>query len=157
MTNTIRCFGTKLEKINKCEGMYLYSDKRKIFTYLPHKDALKENLTIEENLKIWSSISFEKFSYKKLQSIFDYFHLKNIKQNLVGNLSQGQRKKVSLTKLLLTNTKLWLLDEPFNGLDSNSVKKTKKLIENHLMNGGSTLLTNHINLNLKNSKNSRLI
>ena len=143
-------------KINNVLCEDLNSSKRQLFTYLPHKDALKENLTIEENLEIWSKISSSNNDKSKFDNIFSYFQLNTIKKNLVGNLSQGQRKKVSLTKLLLTNTNLWLLDEPFNGLDKTSVIKTKKLIEDHSKKGGTILLTNHININFKNSLKTSL-
>ena len=143
-------------KINNVLSEDLNSSKRQLFTYLPHKDALKENLTIEENLKIWSKISSSDNDRGKFDNIFSYFQLDNIKKNLVGKLSQGQRKKVSLTKLLLTDTNLWLLDEPFNGLDKTSVIKTKELIENHSKKGGTILLTNHINVNFKNSLKTSL-
>ena len=82
-----------------------------------------------------------------MKDLFD-----NLRDNLIGNLSQGQRKKVSLTKLLLTKCNLWILDEPFNGLDTDSVNKTKRMICNHKANGGSILLASHINLSIKGSK-----
>ena len=72
--------------------------------------------------------------------------------HFIGNLSQGQRKKVSLTKLLLTKCNLWILDEPFNGLDIDSINKTKKMICNHKANGGSVILASHIDLNIEGSK-----
>ena len=139
-------------KINNISSKNLNSNKRDMYTYLSNKDALKENLTIEENLMIWSKISSNKFIETESKNVLDYFGLRNLGKNLVGNLSQGQRKKVTLTKLLLSKAKLWLLDEPFNSLDSKSVKKTIKLIYMHSKNGGSILLTNHIDLNFRNSK-----
>ncbi len=143
-------------KIDKLPCKDLHSNKRDIFTYLSNKDALKENLTVEENLIMWSRISSRNFSEPKLTKVFDFFQLKEIRKNLVGNLSQGQRKKVTLSKLLISKSQLWLLDEPFNSLDSKSVKKTIKLIERHTQNGGSTLLTNHIDLSFKNSQKIKL-
>ena len=114
-----------------------------MFTYLPHKDSLKDYLTIEENLFNWLELIDIKIRKEKLLNSLKFFKLNNLRNNLIGNLSQGQRKKVSLTKLLLTKCNLWILDEPFNGLDTDSVNKA---------NGGSVLLASHINLNIEGSK-----
>jgi heme exporter protein A len=139
-------------KINNLFLSQVGSNKRKFFTYLPHKDSLKDNLTIEENIMNWTNISGNKFEDQNFCKLLKYFNLLEIKDVLVSNLSQGQRKKVSLTKLLFSTNSLWLLDEPFNGLDKTSIRKTIRLIISHCKNGGSILLANHINLRIKNAK-----
>ena len=63
-----------------------------------------------------------------------------------------KKKKVSLTKLLFSNTKLWLLDEPFNGIDIKSSDILKKIMHNHLMDGGSILFSSHLQSNIKLTK-----
>ena len=139
-------------KINTIPVTELGSDKKKKFTYIPHKDSLKDYLTIEENLANWVSISNNKISKKEFYESLKFFNLHKMSQNPIRNLSHGQRKKVSLTKLLLSKTKLWLLDEPFNGLDSSSTNKFKNLIHDHIRNNGSIVLSSHINLKLNGSK-----
>ena len=100
----------------------------------------------------WLELIDIKIRKEKLLNSLKFFKLNNLKNNLIGNLSQGQRKKVSLTKLLLSKCNLWILDEPFNGLDIDSINKTKKMICNHKANGGSVLLASHINLNIEGSR-----
>ena len=139
-------------KINNHLIQNMFEKKRKNFTYLPHKDGLKENLTILKNIKNWNCLSANKYDFEKIKSSLDYFDLFKIKDENVGNLSQGQRKKVSLSKLILSNNLLWLLDEPFNGLDSDSIIKTKRILENHRKNGGSVLLSSHIDVKIKSSR-----
>ena len=128
------------------------NQKKDYFTYIPHEDCLKDSFSIEENIKIWlnlNSISLnEKQIYKKLIT----FNIHDIKDQLVRNLSHGQKKKVSLTKLLFSNTKLWLLDEPFNGLDEKSIKILKIIFSNHIKNNGAILFSSHIDPKLKNAK-----
>ncbi len=141
-----------LIKINKTPVNEIDRDKRKIFTYLPHKDSLKDYLTVEENLINWLDITNNQLNHDDFSKSLEYFNLHEISQDLMGNLSHGQRKKVSLTKLLLTNSELWILDEPFNGLDIESTEKTKTMIEDHKKKGGSIILASHINLNIKGSK-----
>ena len=139
-------------KINEIPINEIDQKKKDLFTYLPHKDSLKDYLTVEENLINWLELIDIKIRKEKLLNSFKFFKLDNLKNNLIGNLSQGQRKKVSLTKLLLSKCNLWILDEPFNGLDIDSINKTKKMICNHKANGGSVLLASHINLNIEGSK-----
>ena len=139
-------------KINEIPINEIDQKKKDLFTYLPHKDSLKDYLTVEENLINWLELIDIKIRKEKLLNSLKFFKLNNLKNNLIGNLSQGQRKKVSLTKLLLSRCNLWILDEPFNGLDTNSINKTKKMICNHKANGGSILLASHINLNIEGSK-----
>ena len=139
-------------KINEISINEIDKKKKDLFTYLPHKDSLKDYVTVEENLINWLELIDIKIRKEKLLNSLKFFKLNNLKNNLVGNLSQGQRKKVSLTKLLLSRCNLWILDEPFNGLDTNSINKTKKMICNHKANGGSVLLASHINLNIEGSK-----
>ncbi len=140
-------------KINNIPITDHYSNKRFLFTYLPHKDSLKDNLSVKENLEIWLNLSEGRNYFSSIDSTLRYFDIQNLKNTLVGNLSQGQRKKVSLSKLKLSDNKIWLLDEPFNGLDANSINKTVKLIEKYSKTGGTVLLSNHININIRNSKN----
>ena len=71
---------------------------------------------------------------------------------MLGTYHKGREKKVSLSKLILSNNLLWLLDEPFNGLDSDSIIKTKRILENHRKNGGSVLLSSHIDVKIKSSR-----
>lgn len=139
-------------KINEIPINEIDQKKKDLFTYLPHKDSLKDYLTVEENLFNWLELIDIKIRKEKLLNSLKFFKLNNLKNNLIGNLSQGQRKKVSLTKLLLSKCNLWILDEPFNGLDIDSINKTKKMICNHKANGGSVLLASHINLNIEGSK-----
>ena len=139
-------------KINEIPINEIDQKKKDLFTYLPHKDSLKDYLTVEENLINWLELIDIKIRKEKLLKSLKFFKLDNLKNNLIGNLSQGQRKKVSLTKLLLSKCNLWILDEPFNGLDIDSINKTKKMICNHKANGGSVLLASHSNLNIEGSK-----
>ena len=139
-------------KINNVPVEDLENSKRRFFLYLPHQDCLKNNLTIEENLLNWLIVSENKVCDSLIKKALKYFNILEARHNYVSNLSQGQRKKVMLSKLLLSDCKLWLLDEPFNGLDSDSIKKLKKLINDNLKFGGSVLLSSHINQKFKNSK-----
>ena len=127
--------------------------KRDQFVYIPHEDALKEDLTIYENLQIWADLASENLSKELFERSLDYFSLSKIKHVLVGKLSQGQKKKVALTKLLLINCNLWILDEPFNSLDKESIEILKKLFLSHKKNGGVILFASHIDIKIRGKIN----
>ena len=58
-------------------------------------------------------------------------------------MSFGQKKKLAFVRLYLLNTKIWLLDEPFSGIDYNNKKLVSKLIQNHNNNNGAVIISTH--------------
>ena len=136
-------------KIFKKNIIELGKQKKKIFTYIPDKNCLKESLSVNENLKSWLKLSNLKVNNSNYQKVLNTFSLDGIQESLVKNLSQGQKKKVALTKLLFSESKLWLLDEPLNGIDTKTVAILKKIMIQHLRQNGSILFSSHVRLNLK--------
>ena len=67
--------------------------KKKIFTYIPDKNCLKESLSVNENLKSWLKLSNLKVNNNNYQKVLNTFSLDGIQESLVKNLSQGQKKK----------------------------------------------------------------
>ncbi|MAI59705.1 MAG: heme ABC exporter ATP-binding protein CcmA [Rickettsiales bacterium] len=123
--------------------------KKKKFTYIPDKNCLKENFTVNENLKSWMKLSNLGTNYNTYQKALNTFSLNDIQGSLVKNLSQGQKKKVALTKLLFSESKLWLLDEPLNGIDTKTKMTLKKIMIQHLKQNGSILFSSHVKSNMK--------
>ena len=140
-------------RINKINIEDIGERKRDQFIYIPYEDALKENLTINENLQIWANLASIDLSEKLFEKSLNYFSLSKIKHVLVSKLSQGQKKKIALTKLLLTNCSLWILDEPFNSLDKESIEILKKLFLSHKKNGGVILFASHIDIKIRGKIN----
>jgi heme exporter protein A len=58
-------------------------------------------------------------------------------------LSQGQKRRVALARLLLAPRVLWIMDEPFNALDVKAVGMIQTVLSEHLDNGGMVVLTTH--------------
>jgi heme exporter protein A len=71
-------------------------------------------------------------------------------------LSEGQRRRVALARLLVCNTKLWLLDEVLTSLDKGAVVLVRSLIENHLAGGGMAIVATHQELGLSAGMTRRL-
>ena len=139
--------------IDRCDINEIGENKKFKFIYLPFIDTFKENFSVQDNLMLWSELSSSEFTQKKLDEKLKFFDLLQLKHTPVSKLSQGQKKRVSLVKLLLSRCTLWVLDEPFNSLDSENMKKLKDVLLNHRKNGGSILLASHIDLKIKDTKN----
>ena len=124
------------------KGTITHNESNNI-SYLGHKNALKNYLTVSDNL-ILLGLS----SHEKLNNFLEELDLKKFLGVTVANLSFGQQKKLALLRIFLNKSNVILLDEPFVGLDTN----TQNLIENFLikeLNSGKTLIyTSHINCNI---------
>ena len=139
-------------KINGKKINEIREFKKNYFSYIPHKNCLKENLSINENLFCWLKLLGIEINNQDYQTKLKFFNLTNLQDKLVNKLSHGQKKKVALTKLLFSNTRLWLLDEPFNGIDKNSSNSLKKIMIQHLKNNGCILFSSHIEPDIKLTK-----
>ena len=65
------------------------------------------------------------------------------KSMLTKNLSHGQKKKVSLMKTLITNSLLWVIDEPYSALDEESINIFNDTTKEYLKKGGALIMTSH--------------
>jgi heme exporter protein A len=71
-------------------------------------------------------------------------------------LSQGQKRRVALARLLAHKAKLWILDEPFTALDKDAVAMLQEVISAHVDGGGMALLTTHQEVQLTDGQVKRL-
>ena len=130
----------------------LNSEKYKLdLLYLGHLAALSPELSCIENLK-YSSLLDSPNEEPDLSEAFRQVGLEKYENDFVGTLSAGQKKRVALSLLFITQSKVWLLDEPFSALDSRAIKKFEKKIEDHCTQGGICILTTHQECNIKNLK-----
>lgn len=71
-------------------------------------------------------------------------------------LSEGQRRRVALARLIVCNTTLWLLDEVLTSLDKSAIALIRSLIEQHLSSGGIAMVATHQEFELKAAAVQRL-
>jgi len=90
-------------------------------SYLGHELGLYTSLTLGENLEYFSKISKKPFSKSELIGITERFGLAKRVHDPVHTYSEGMKRKAGIIRALMVGAELLLLDEPFNGLDSNSV------------------------------------
>jgi len=116
---------------------------RRSMLYLGHQAALKDDLTPRENLRLGLAIDGFDADDAALGQALGSAGLDGREDLAVRHLSAGQKRRVLLARLLLRPADLWVLDEPFNALDSAATALLGALLEDHLAGGGVAVLTSH--------------
>jgi len=115
-------------------------------SYVGHKNGIKDELTVEENLNLMRSMATA--SDIKTESVLKQIGLFKRADVLVRQLSAGQKRKLALARLMMTDNSFWVLDEPFTSLDKASVGFFESLIKQHIIRGGMLILTSHHEIDL---------
>ncbi|MDG1345952.1 MAG: cytochrome c biogenesis heme-transporting ATPase CcmA [Candidatus Thioglobus sp.] len=121
------------------------------FLYLGHLAALSPELSCLENLKYTMRLGNDSLDLD-FSDALKKVGLEKFENELVGKLSAGQKKRIALSLLFITQSKVWLLDEPFSALDSKAIKIIETRVEDHCNSGGICILTTHQECNIKNMK-----
>ena len=146
------------EKVNKFP-IYIRAKKFKI-GFVPQNGGYFHNLTVYENLKAISEITFNNKNYQeeKINSLLSKFELDNVRNIKAYLLSGGQKKKLVISIALITDPKILLLDEPFAALDVLTIKMLQQIIVNLQNNNGiSIILCDHQARDLLNCVDTALI
>lgn len=111
--------------------------------YLGHLNALQESMSIHENLTFAAALIGVAPSDAQTREVLARFGLNGRGQQLVRHLSQGQKRRVALSRLALSPAQLWVLDEPFVAMDDSGIDMLADLISGHLSEGGLAVMTSH--------------
>ena len=110
--------------------------------YLGHKNALIPELTVRENLEY----TFEgNRSMNRTSSILEAFGLNKYLDQFAEKLSNGQIRKIALSRILLSEKTLWILDEPIANLDTSGTQFLLAEMQAHLDQGGMLITTSNLN------------
>ena len=124
--------------------------------YLGHKNGIKDDLTGVENLLVACRLDGMHVNRKQAWDALESMGLRGHEDLPARVLSQGQQKRVALARLLLTHAPLWILDEPFVGLDVAAVDLLQSVIRSHVAQGGMVMLTTHQEVELTSGKVKKL-
>lgn len=125
-------------------------------TYLGHRHGVKDELSAIENLRISNALNGILVSNERAREVLSRMGLAGRESLPARLLSEGQRRRVALSRLLTCNTTLWLLDEVMTSLDKGAVALIRSLIEEHLAGGGIAIVATHQELAVAAGSSRRL-
>ena len=144
-TGSIYLLGKKINRENKD---YILSYRKRTGVILQN-DYLIPFFSVYQNIEIASEIQSKKENFKKkIFELIEWFNLNNIKNEIVNNLSNGEKQRVVIARALINNPKIVIADYPENSLDLSTTKKLFFLLESLNKLGATVIMT---------SKNSELL
>lgn len=111
-------------------------------TFVGHKNGIKDELTAGENLDMDRALTGRPSS-ATVNGALERLGIPQCQHQLCRHMSAGQRQRVSLSRLLISSTRLWVLDEPLTALDRNAQGIVRDLLVEHMESGGMALITSH--------------
>ena len=116
-------------------------EHRERVAFLGHLDAVKPVLTLRENLAFWAGL--EGAAAARVEAALARFGLTDLAEVPARLLSAGQKRRLALARLPLSEAPLWLLDEPTVGLDRASATALAEAIAAHRQTGGRVVVATH--------------
>lgn len=120
-------------------------------TYVGHLDAVKPGLTVAENLHFAARLTDG--SVEQALAAVGLAELAELPSRM---LSAGQKRRLALSRLALSRAQLWLLDEPTIGLDTASIARFGRMLEQYRAGGGIIVAATHVPLPLGEPKELKL-
>ena len=130
--------------------------KKNIFNYFNSTSLILDSpsctqeMTVIENIKFWKGINSSKITEVGIIKLIKILELDEYINKPVMYLSHGEIKKLELTRLILEQKKLWILDEPYNGLDSKSISLVNDTFIDHISNDGIIIFSSHFQPDIRN-------
>jgi len=118
-----------------------HAEERPKLHYVGHQAGVKTRLTLLENLRFWRNVNGE--TGIGAEAALEAVGLGAIGALDAGYLSAGQTRRLALARLLVTDRKVWLLDEPLAALDTEGALLAVRLIARRLETGGAVIAATH--------------
>lgn len=125
-------------------------------TYVGHRPGVKEELSAIENLRISAGLGGTNVSAQEAANILQKMGLGGREYLPARLLSEGQRRRLALSRLGVCSKALWLLDEVLTSLDKAAMGLISSLIEEQLGKGGMAIVATHQELNVSASSFQRI-
>lgn len=122
--------------------------------YLGHQDALKPSLSVAENLRFWAGFFGARSA--KIAATLATVGLDALADLPAAYLSAGQKRRLSIARLIAVERPIWLLDEPSSTLDAAAQDRLAELMRQHLAGGGLILAATHGPIGLAGARELRL-
>jgi len=113
--------------------------------FIGHKNALDLDCTVLENLQFWAGLLN---SLEIVDATVTFFRLEKYLHTQCKHLSAGWQRRVALSRLMLTKSRIWFLDEPLSNLDEEMIEITLRMIAVFCDQGGTIVMSSHQELRL---------
>jgi len=134
----------------------LGDDFRRRIAYLGHLNAIKDDLTCRENLRYGAVLAGAPADEARMDAALQRMGLAGMDGVPTQVLSQGQKRRTALCRVLVSDCPLWVLDEPFTALDKAAVAAIRDAIADHVAGGGMAVLTTHQEVGLDAARTKTL-
>lgn len=125
--------------------------------YLGHQDALKPSLSVIENLEFWSAwLGSAELGGGESRAALDAVGLETLSRLPAAYLSAGQKRRLSLARLVAIKRQIWLLDEPTSALDATAQTALLLLMREHLDRGGMIIAATHAAIAIEGIRELRI-
>ena len=128
----------------------------KNFIFVGEENFAYEDLSILDNIYYWLSLNCVSPNQKSIHRSMEYLFGRIDVNKKFHQLSYGQKRKMRMLLLLLINKPVWILDDPFNGLDDETISKLIKIISMKRDQHGMIIMASHIIPHIKNMKEFEL-
>ena len=112
-------------------------------TFIMDNNTSTRELNVIDNINFWKGLSSSKLDNEEIYVLLRKLDIEKYYNTKVMYLSAGEQKKLELTRLILEQKKLWVLDEPFNHLDDLSIEILNQTFIDHVNNNGMILFASH--------------
>lgn len=116
---------------------------RGAMAYLGHRDGLKEELSAIDNLRLAAALDGRVLDASAATRALARVGLRGRESLPLRELSQGQRRRALMARVLTRAARLWILDEPLSALDRQGIDMVGELLQAHLDDGASAILSSH--------------
>ncbi len=129
----------------KITGFPMYKRSRMGIGYLSQEPSIFRNLTVEENIMaILQTLPISRKDRKEqIEVLLDELGIKRLRKSKAFTLSGGERRKVEITRALVTKPNFILLDEPFAGVDPIAVEEIQRIVYDLKRRNIGVLITDH--------------
>ncbi len=124
------------------------SEYNEQIAFMGHKLGIKLELTPIENIRSYCELR-KPCTTEQIMETLKQLGLYGFEEMYCNQLSAGQKRRVAVAQAMLSQAKLWILDEPFTSLDVIGVDYFLQVIQEHVENGGMVLLTTHQEVRLE--------
>ena len=122
----------------------------KNITLIMDSNTSKKDMTVIENINFWKTIFLSKKNDDEIDSLLELLEIYKYKNIMTKYISRGEARKLELSRLIIENKKLWILDEPYLGLDQDTIETINETFKSHTKREGMIVFTSHFNPQIPN-------